>query len=1256
QTHIRKEKQKTVYSFVFFLFVVFTLVLQTFFSIFFYFFGLYLLHSFTYKYHSFIPFIDIYSLPFLFLFTKNYEPPQPTTQPTRSTSLRPSASSSTNTTTARSSASPMFPTPTPSRSTPQSLEQLLQLKLDIGQQLDEKQQLHQTCESGIQKNVLARQIGQLQTKLSDLDLQLKQQEDSPLDTTDKRRHLERDFLSHRGQQRKDKPYPQKGLGVLSSPSTSNVLSAAGAIPSSSSLLPLPPPPSGSTPTKRRSKVPNNDRRNTDIEFATEIGQGLLIEVRKMQAILQEKEEQLRALEIQKTDLERSAEAMAKQLRQREENEEKLKEETWNLELTKQELTLSVTELQQHLQKATNEQTKLAKQTSDLRSDIEQLRDREEKLTASLETSKQRHEQDMSAMRRHCAGLQRESQQHAKHIDTLTSELAIAKAQSRLGKHHTSPSNVGSNHGELSSDEGTDPSHSNLDPSSIHHHHHHRSGSPTVSSIPPSPKQSPASAMEVETLKTSLAHAHRMVSNLRSNLHKEKTEKFEFKKLLAESQETIEQLQNDPHLWVDAPSLSSSANHGGLANGSLDDQKKRKVKQHRRTIRKPHRGGSSGGLGGNMATLATATSKSGSRKYRNGMDSSENNSDDFYSYSSASSDDDDDEHDSVPPPPGFTSLSLELSQSTAKFENVSCEMGVMTDMESTVVLDGHHYEQQLDRLQQLESWYQASLDKSTQWTESTLVCMNQDPVTLCETTTQTHKVTPVDMALQTTEPESVHQECQCDLPNLGEATIETLAIAPTAFANSSPTESSPILIGVDQGVQCRNINPSQKLEMATQVDPILVTDASTQFDNVSVNSAVQHEYSSVDQHTQYDIIGTETKDSATQHEMKSISKDVSTQSDRLETMTATAVAASTATLGKSVMVDAGCDPIIFDTCSNGSTNVAIQAVSPVVKLSNGGLHGEWFENTRSTNDAKVQHDGTNMAPMTLGTTTSANLDGDYSWLGSFNEIETGTTPSVDRSTKDTSSKLYSQEEMDETVSKAVEAAITKHKLANEKMLDQQSSMVPTRPTQPPPSALLDKATKNSSVITFAAASTMDFNNSNGQLGWQSSISNTNNRTPSHSTTNAVHPAVIVSSSESDKAPSIASSTHDDDDDEEVTSVLPPPTTTADPTISSITQTMIGEWLTKYTRKHMGVQERQHERYFWVHPYTRTLYWCTRTPGADGGELKAKSAFVESVTVANDDSPDGDGGVPCLLIQTLTRQLKIKAPTKERHDLWLEVRKK
>jgi hypothetical protein len=95
-------------------------------------------------------------------------------------------------------------------------------------------------------------------------------------------------------------------------------------PTSSTILPppslLPPPPQSITPTKRRSKVRNTDRRNNDIEFATEIGQGLLLEVRKMQSLLQEKEEQLRAFDREKAESERLAELLAKQLKQSQENE------------------------------------------------------------------------------------------------------------------------------------------------------------------------------------------------------------------------------------------------------------------------------------------------------------------------------------------------------------------------------------------------------------------------------------------------------------------------------------------------------------------------------------------------------------------------------------------------------------------------------------------------------------------------------------------------------------------------------------------------------------------------------------------------------------------------------------------------------------------------------------------------------------------------------------------------------------------------
>lgn len=75
--------------------------------------------------------------------------------------------------------------------------------------------------------------------------------------------------------------------------------------------PLLPPP-----TSRRSKF--QSKPNPDINFATEIGQGLLIEVRKLQNIIQEKEETIRRLtENEQKDIQR-------QLKQREEIEGKEK--------------------------------------------------------------------------------------------------------------------------------------------------------------------------------------------------------------------------------------------------------------------------------------------------------------------------------------------------------------------------------------------------------------------------------------------------------------------------------------------------------------------------------------------------------------------------------------------------------------------------------------------------------------------------------------------------------------------------------------------------------------------------------------------------------------------------------------------------------------------------------------------------------------------------------------------------------------------
>lgn len=137
------------------------------------------------------------------------------------------------------------------------------------------------------------------------------------------------------------------------------------------------------------------------------------------------------------------------------------------------------------------------------------------------------------------------------------------------------------------------------------------------------------------------------------------------------------------------------------------------------------------------------------------------------------------------------------------------------------------------------------------------------------------------------------------------------------------------------------------------------------------------------------------------------------------------------------------------------------------------------------------------------------------------------------------------------------------------------------------------------------------------------------------------------------------------------------------ITAITKTMIGEWLWKYTRRTVGggISEHRHRRFFWVHPYTRTLYWSVAEPGVDGSEALAKSgkfigltvfcseeaiscnvkpynfffaitAYIEAVMSVPNRGSVGDSSAS-LLIKTANRELKLAAPDMEKHTLWYKV---
>lgn len=111
------------------------------------------------------------------------------------------------------------------------------------------------------------------------------------------------------------------------------------------------------------------------------------------------------------------------------------------------------------------------------------------------------------------------------------------------------------------------------------------------------------------------------------------------------------------------------------------------------------------------------------------------------------------------------------------------------------------------------------------------------------------------------------------------------------------------------------------------------------------------------------------------------------------------------------------------------------------------------------------------------------------------------------------------------------------------------------------------------------------------------------------------------------------------------------------IQAITQTMIGEYLWKYTRK-AGSKEMsatRHRRYFWVHPYTKTLYWSDQDPQTAGGsQLKAKSVQIQSVRVVTDDNPMPPGlHRKSLEVTTAARKIKFTASTGQRHETWFNA---
>lgn len=109
------------------------------------------------------------------------------------------------------------------------------------------------------------------------------------------------------------------------------------------------------------------------------------------------------------------------------------------------------------------------------------------------------------------------------------------------------------------------------------------------------------------------------------------------------------------------------------------------------------------------------------------------------------------------------------------------------------------------------------------------------------------------------------------------------------------------------------------------------------------------------------------------------------------------------------------------------------------------------------------------------------------------------------------------------------------------------------------------------------------------------------------------------------------------------------------IPALTQTVIGEYLYKYYRR-LGplssISESRHERYFWIHPYTLTLYWSSTNPVlGNPSSHKTRAAAIIGVESIEDNNPLPAGLYhKSIIVHSQTRSIKITCPTRQRHNIW------
>ncbi|CAK7270614.1 hypothetical protein SEPCBS119000_004178 [Sporothrix epigloea] len=279
--------------------------------------------------------------------------------------------------------------------------------------------------------------------------------------------------------------------------------------------------------KQRNQATN---RVHDIEFAAEISTSLISQVRGLQALLAEREEELRDTKQDHARLEDESDGLRERIRELDEGEHRYKEENWNLETRIHDLEAAQRDAHDSEKKVAQQlATLVADKTKALR-ELDELRASHARLVDDHTASVKMHDIELGTAKRSIAMADSEKAGLQRRIDELASQNQdLARA---VSIHHRSRA-VESDALPATSDDDFDTATDNMSPEH----------SPPASPVKGTPRHS---VLESETLKTSLLHAQRTLQSLRTNLHREKTEKLELRRMLQDARDEIERARSDPN--------------------------------------------------------------------------------------------------------------------------------------------------------------------------------------------------------------------------------------------------------------------------------------------------------------------------------------------------------------------------------------------------------------------------------------------------------------------------------------------------------------------------------------------------------------------------------------------------------------------------------------------------------------------------------------------------------------------------------------